>query len=67
MDDFPLKLVDFPALLDRGGAARALPRFDGTPEWYMRNASGSDPDGDDAWLVSMFSFTEVRFTIFDTW
>lgn len=52
-----LSLERFPLHLGLGARAVPQPEFTGM-EWYAAYAERNAPDGDDGWLVSLYSFSE---------
>jgi quercetin dioxygenase-like cupin family protein len=53
----PLSLERFPIHLARGARAVSQPEFTGM-EWYASYVERTAADGNDAWLISLFSFGE---------
>ena len=51
------ELAKFPAHLGLGARVERLDAFDGSPDWFQRYGAAHAADGDEARLVSMYTFT----------
>lgn len=57
------RIVENPAHLGLGATAEVEPTFTGSPAWYEAYQARHAADGNEAWLVSMFTFEKP----WDTW